>query len=119
MCSQFTRSFRRVATILLAASLFAVGGAHAAEKANIGTVVWIGYGPYYVAAAKDMFKKSGVKVSLQFFTDPALIPPAIEGGADYLVTGDKRDLLSLGKIETVQIITARAFADLLGLTAAD
>lgn len=81
MCSQFTRSFRRVATILLAASLFAVGGAHAAEKANIGTVVWIGYGPYYVAAAKDMFKKSGVKVSLQFFTDPALIPPAIEGGA--------------------------------------
>jgi NitT/TauT family transport system substrate-binding protein len=66
---------------LLAASLIAAGPVHAAESAKIGTVVWIGYGPYYVADAMDMFKKSGVKVSLQFFTDPALIPPAIEAGA--------------------------------------
>ena len=51
--------------------------------------------------------------------DNPILAAAIEGGADYLVTGDKRDLLSLGKIETVQIITARAFADLLRLTAAD
>ena len=44
---------------------------------------------------------------------------AIAGMAEYLLTGDKRDLLSLQKVETCQIITARAFADLLGLSAAD
>ena len=50
--------------------------------------------------------------------DNAVLATAIGCGADYLVTGDKRDLLSLGKVEAVQIITARAFADLLGLSAA-
>ena len=44
---------------------------------------------------------------------------SIAGMADYLVTGDKRDLLSLGKVGMVQVITARAFADLLGLSTAD
>ena len=51
--------------------------------------------------------------------DNPILATAIAGGADYLVTGDKRDLLSLGKVEAVQIVTARAFADLLGLSAAD
>jgi predicted nucleic acid-binding protein len=51
--------------------------------------------------------------------DNPVLATAIAGMADYLVTGDKRDLLSLGNVETVQIIAARAFADLLGLSAAD
>jgi predicted nucleic acid-binding protein len=51
--------------------------------------------------------------------DNPILATAIAGGADYLVTGDKRDLLSLGKVEAVQIVTARAFADLLGLSPAD
>lgn len=51
--------------------------------------------------------------------DNPILATAIAGVADYLVTGDKRDLLSLRKVETVQIITARAFADLLGLSTAD
>jgi NitT/TauT family transport system substrate-binding protein len=55
--------------------------AHAADTIKIGTVVWIGYGPYYVADALDFYKKAGLKVELQVFTDPALIPPAIESGA--------------------------------------
>lgn len=51
--------------------------------------------------------------------DNPILAAAIAGAADYLVTGDKRDLLSLGKAETVQIITARAFADLLNLPPSD
>jgi NitT/TauT family transport system substrate-binding protein len=72
---------RRLARVLASAALLVGSAANAADSAKIGTVVWIGYGPYYVADALDLFKKSGVKVTLQFFTDPALIPPAIESGA--------------------------------------
>lgn len=53
----------------------------AASQLNIGTVVWIGYGPFYVAESLDLFKKYGLKVKLQVFSDPALIPPAMRGGA--------------------------------------
>jgi NitT/TauT family transport system substrate-binding protein len=72
---------RRLTTLLLSAFLLAGGSAFAAGSAKIGTVIWIGYGPYYVADALDLFKKSGYKVTMQVFTDPALIPPAIEGGS--------------------------------------
>lgn len=51
--------------------------------------------------------------------DNPILATAIAGGADYLVTGDKRDLLSLGKVEAVQIVTARRFADLLGILSVD
>ncbi|MBX3706156.1 MAG: putative toxin-antitoxin system toxin component, PIN family [Pseudomonadales bacterium] len=51
--------------------------------------------------------------------DNPILAAAIAGMADFLVTGDKRDLLSLGRVETVQVLTARAFADLMGLRAAD
>jgi NitT/TauT family transport system substrate-binding protein len=56
---------------------------HAADVTpmKIGTVVWIGYGPFYVAEKLDFFKKYNLKVSLQVFTDPALIPAAIASGA--------------------------------------
>ncbi len=51
--------------------------------------------------------------------DNPILATAIAGAAHYLVTGDKRDLLSLGKVEMVQIIAARGFADILGLSSAD
>lgn len=51
--------------------------------------------------------------------DNPVLATAIAAMADYLVTGDERDLLSLGKVEMVQIIPARAFANRLGLTTAD
>lgn len=51
--------------------------------------------------------------------DNPILATAISGKADYLVTGDKRDLLSLGKVEMVHIIAARGFADILGLSTAD
>lgn len=47
--------------------------------------------------------------------DNPILATAIAGGADYLVTGDKRGLLSLGKVEGVQIVSARDFVDRLGV----
>ena len=72
---------RRIMQSIVAILLLAGRGAFAAGSAKIGTVIWIGYGPYYVADALDLYKKSGLKVTLQVFSDPALIPPAIEGGS--------------------------------------
>ena len=66
------------AILMMAASTaFAAGP----TTMKIGTVVWIGYGPFYVAEALDFYKKYNMKVSLQVFTDPALIPSAIASGA--------------------------------------
>jgi NitT/TauT family transport system substrate-binding protein len=76
-----TRSLRALFAAALVAGMAALAPAAHAQTIKIGTVVWIGYGPYYVAEALDLYKKSGMKVELQVFTDPALIPPAIESGA--------------------------------------
>jgi predicted nucleic acid-binding protein len=38
---------------------------------------------------------------------------AVAGQADYLVTGDKRDLLSLGAVESTRIVSARTFVGIL------
>ncbi|MGQ2922968.1 MAG: ABC transporter substrate-binding protein [Hydrogenophaga sp.] len=66
----------------LALSLATVGAfAQAPAPMKIATVVWIGYGPFYVAEALDLYKKYNLKVSLQVFNDPALIPAAIASGA--------------------------------------
>lgn len=60
--------------------------------------------------------------------DPDRIPPVIEGNeadnrilacaveasADYLVTGDRRHLLPLGRIEGVRIVNAPVFLNSLG-----
>ncbi len=74
------RVFKPVASaILLAAASTAFAAGPTTMK--IGTVVWIGYGPFYVAEALDLYKKHNMKVSLQVFTDPALIPSAIASGA--------------------------------------
>jgi predicted nucleic acid-binding protein len=34
---------------------------------------------------------------------------AVAGEADFLVSGDKRDILALGQIEKTKIVTAREF----------
>lgn len=77
-----TRRATLASAVALAATLGALPSAQAAPATmKIGTVVWIGYGPFYVAEALDLFKKSNLKVKLQFFTDPALIPAAMASGA--------------------------------------
>ncbi len=61
----------------------AASGAFAAGPTNmkLGAAVWIGYAPFYVAEALDLYKKHNLKVSIQNFSDPALIPPAVASGA--------------------------------------
>lgn len=83
MTSPYLRSLRKT---LLCASLAAVTGvlpftAHAIEKMKIGTVVWAGYAPFYVADALDLYKAHDLKVELQLFNDPGLIPSAMLGSA--------------------------------------
>lgn len=77
LLSRITKPVLGATLSLVAASSFAAGP----TNMKIATVVWIGYGPFYVAEAMDMYKKYNLKVNLQVFTDPALIPPAIASGA--------------------------------------
>lgn len=55
--------------------------AQASAPIKIGTVIWIGYGPFFVAESKGLYKKHDVNVKLQMFSDPALIPSAIASKA--------------------------------------
>jgi NitT/TauT family transport system substrate-binding protein len=75
-----SRLFKPLVTVALAAAA-SVSLAAGPAPMKIGTVVWIGYGPFYVAEALDLYKKYNMKVSLQVFSDPALIPSAIASGA--------------------------------------
>jgi NitT/TauT family transport system substrate-binding protein len=77
MLSRLRKPLVGAAVSLFAASTFAAGPA----PVKLATVVWIGYGPFYVAEALDLYKKYNLKVSLQVFNDPALIPSAISSGA--------------------------------------
>lgn len=62
---------------LLSASL----SASAATPLNIALTTWIGYAPFYVADGKDYYKKYDIKVTLQTFSDPAMLPSALTGKA--------------------------------------
>jgi len=92
------------AALGVAASLASFGAA-AAQNVKIGTVIWIGYGPYYVADQLDLFKKSGLKVTMQIFNDPALIPPAITGGSvdGGMVTYDQV-ISAVGKGSSMKVV---------------
>lgn len=78
----------RTPTTIIAAlaitALLALPGAASAQavkRIKLGVVTWIGYGPLYIAESLDLWKKYGLKVQLQNFTDPALLPGAVMGGA--------------------------------------
>lgn len=45
--------------------------------------------------------------------DNPILATAITGGAQYLVTGDKNHLLSLVKVDSIRIVTAREMHELL------
>ena len=56
--------------------------------------------------------------TLKLCPDPAdnpVLAMAAASQAQYLVTGDKKDLLALGTIDGTQIITARQFVEALGI----
>ena len=73
------RSLCRVA--VGAVLLIAASASLAASKINVGTVVWIGYGPFYVAESLNLYKKYDLDVKLKVFSDPALIPAALASGS--------------------------------------
>jgi NitT/TauT family transport system substrate-binding protein len=58
-----------------------VTSAQAAPPLKLGLTTWIGYSPFYVADALDLYKKYDLKVKLQTFSDPAMLPAALAGGA--------------------------------------
>lgn len=54
--------------------------------------------------------------SVNYSPDPddnPIIAAAIAGKASYIVSGDKGDLLDLGSVRGISIVTARAFVELL------
>ncbi len=83
MTAPLIRSIRKslAGASLAAVALIAPFAAQADDKLTIGTVVWAGYGPFYVADELDLYEQFGLDVDLQFFNDPALIPSAMASGA--------------------------------------
>jgi len=80
--SRSRRSLRFAGLILaLLVSIFSATQAFAAKPITIGTVVWIGYAPFYVAEAIGAYDKYGVKVKLVNFADNATMPGALQSGA--------------------------------------
>ncbi len=79
------RNMRRKALVLGLTGLLVAGAApvSAAPLApvTLGAVIWIGYGPLYVAQALGLWQKHGLKVDVRIFSDPALLPPALIAGA--------------------------------------
>ena len=71
----------RFLVALFVASIALAPTARAETRIRLGTVAWIGYAPIYVAVEKNLFAKYGVKVELQDFPDPTLMPSAIKSGA--------------------------------------
>lgn len=67
-----------VAAVALLVASFSAG---AATPVKIALTTWIGYSPFYVADGMDMYKKQGLKVTLQTFADPAMLPSAVAGKA--------------------------------------
>lgn len=67
-----------IAAITLMAASSAV---NAATPVKLALTTWIGYSPFYVAEAMGMYKKQGLKVTLQTFSDPAMLPSAVAGKA--------------------------------------
>jgi NitT/TauT family transport system substrate-binding protein len=79
----FLRSVAHLARVALATAIAASSASAVAEtttRVRLGTVAWIGYAPFYVAVEKNLFKKYGIKVELQDFPDPALMPSAMKSG---------------------------------------
>jgi NitT/TauT family transport system substrate-binding protein len=67
--------------LVTATGVLLASGAHAAPTMKLGLTTWIGYSPFYVAGALDLYKKYDLKVTLQTFSDPAMLPSALASGA--------------------------------------
>lgn len=67
--------------ILAAALISASLSVSAASPMKLALTTWIGYSPFYVAEGMNMYKKHDLKVTLQTFSDPAMLPSAVASKA--------------------------------------
>ena len=63
--------------ILAAALISASLSVSAATPMKLALTTWIGYSPFYVAEGMGLYKKHDLKVTLQNFSDPAMLPSAV------------------------------------------
>lgn len=66
-----------IAVVLAGASL----SVSAATPMKLALTTWIGYSPFYVADGMGLYKKHDLKVTLQTFADPAMLPSAVASKA--------------------------------------
>jgi NitT/TauT family transport system substrate-binding protein len=68
--------------LILAATLISASfSVSAATSMKLALTTWIGYSPFYVAEGMNMYKKHDLKVTLQTFSDPAMLPSAVASKA--------------------------------------
>jgi NitT/TauT family transport system substrate-binding protein len=68
--------------MIAAVALLSVSfSACAVTPVKIALTTWIGYSPFYVADGMDYYKKYDLKVTLQTFSDPAMLPSAMTSKA--------------------------------------
>ena len=68
--------------LILAVSLVAsTFSASAATPIKLSLTAWIGYAPFYVAETMGYYTKQDLKVSLQTFADPAMLPGSVTSKA--------------------------------------
>jgi len=68
--------------LILAATLISASlSVSAATSMRLALTTWIGYSPFYVAEGMNMYKKHDLKVTLQTFSDPAMLPSAVASKA--------------------------------------
>lgn len=72
---QIKKLFATAALLSLSFSAVAV------TPVKIALTTWIGYSPFYIAEGKDFYKKYDLKVTLQTFADPAMLPSALTSKA--------------------------------------
>ena len=73
------RVFRNIAAAVLSAFVLAAAPAVSAAppKVVVGTTMWIGYAPLFVAVDQKLFKAHGITVDLRVFSDGSVVLPAV------------------------------------------
>jgi predicted nucleic acid-binding protein len=65
------------------------------------------------SVAEIIIPKCEINIIKRCPGDNRVLECAIDGACEYIVTGDRRDLLSLDSIGTTRIISAKEFLDIL------
>lgn len=68
---------KHIVVVIATFAACTAGSTLAAGTVKLGTNIWIGFAPFYVADQLDLYKKYDTKVVLKFFNDLSLVPSAI------------------------------------------